>query len=158
MQPLLVFLPVSAADATRAASTTLPGPLDAYSATREMADALGYGPDMEEDAEHAALILSSVAGLARFGRRVVLVADVPPDEVLPGDDPANGTVVLGRLEPRWIVSWFTDEASVDVGAAAAAAAGLTLDDAWDAAAVQELVASHDLLWHGPAELTVFGED
>lgn len=153
-----MFVPIAPADVPRAASTILAGPVPAYSATRELADAFGYTPDMDEDAEHAALVLASVTGLIRYGRRVVLVADVPPGVVAPGDDPANGAVTLERLEPRWIVSWFTDEASVDVTGAASAASGLDLDDAWDVAAVQELVASHDLLWHGPAELSAFGED
>ena len=158
MQPLLVFVPISADDAPRAASGTLAGPLTAYAVTRELVGALGYGDDMAEDAEYAALVLASVAGLTRHGQRLVLVADVAPDLVSAGDDPANGEVRLARLEPRWIVSWFTDEPSVDVTDAAAAAAGLDLDTAWDAAAVQELVASHELLWHGPAELAALGED
>ncbi len=158
MQPVLVFLPLSAPEARTAASVTLHGPLAGFAVTRELVDALGYTSDMDEDAEYAALVLASVAGLARHGRRLVLVAEVPPDQVGLGDDPSNGGVILARLEPRWVVSWFADEASVDVTAAARAAAGLDLDDAWDVGAVQELVASHELLWHGPTELTAYGED
>ncbi|HSN42750.1 MAG TPA: hypothetical protein VLR88_01680 [Propionibacteriaceae bacterium] len=42
MQPLLVFVPISVDDASRAASGTLAGPLVAYTVTDELVDALGY--------------------------------------------------------------------------------------------------------------------
>lgn len=123
----------------------------AFTVTPELLDELGYSADDAEDAEYAALVLASVAGLSRYGCRLVVVAEVDGSLVRPGDDPANGAVVLDACPPSAMTSWFSDEPGVDVGPAAEAARGLSIDDAWETPEVQALLQDHDLLWNDVVE-------
>ncbi len=111
--------------------------------------ALGYEPDKVEEAEYAVLVRASVWGLARYGERLVVVAEVPDDRVFPADDDDveldNGAVRLGALPAGRSSSWFGDEARrrATSSAAARAASGSGIDEAWDKPEVQALITGHE---------------
>lgn len=122
-----------------------------YTVTPELLAELEYGEDQVEDAEHAAMVLASVAGLAAHGERLVVVADVDASDVGPGVDRANGQVIVARCPPSAMTAWFAEEPGVDVTEAAAIAKGMTIDQAWAQPQVQELLENHDLLWNDKVE-------
>lgn len=123
----------------------------AYTVTPELLAELEYGEEEEEAAEHAAMILASVAGLSAHGERVVVVAEVDQAQVKPGVDAANGQVVVAQCPPSAMISWFAEEPGVDAADAAAIAKGMTIDQAWAQPQVQELLENHDLLWNDKVE-------
>ncbi|RRD06981.1 hypothetical protein EII34_00310 [Arachnia propionica] len=124
---------------------------EAHRVTPELLEALGYTTEQREDAEYAALVLASVAALARHGERLVLVADVAPALVSQGRDLDNGGCVLSEVPQRSLTCWFSEAPGVDWTAAAVAAKGLDIDTAWGFDEVQELLASSDLLWNDVEE-------
>lgn len=126
-------------------------PRAAYTVTPQLLDELGYEESAAEDAEYAALILASVAGLAAHGSRIVVVAEVDVAFLAEGDDPGNGQVSLTGLPLPAITAWFEDEPGTDVTDAAAISSGLTIDQVWETAEVQELLTNHDLLWNDVVE-------
>lgn len=123
----------------------------AYTVTPELLAELEYGQDEMEDAEHAAMVLASVAGLTVHGERLVVVAEVDEAHVKPGADPANGQVVLSLCPPSAMTAWFAEEPGADVADAAAISKGLTIDQAWAQPQVQDLLENHDLLWNDKVE-------
>lgn len=153
MNQVLVFVP--ATPETWREVLTAPS-VEAFAPTAELRAALGYDTDQDEDAEHAAMVLASVAGLARHGTRFVLACEVPEQDLTVDPDHAdtpNGRVVTGPVAPTRVLSWFADEPEVDPSAAAGVSHGLSLDDAWDTPEVAEVVDQHALLWHAAEELT-----
>lgn len=131
----------------------LPGPLTVVVANRALCRTFEVDPGSEE-AELAALQVASVMALARTGRRFVLSARLPAamiSEPTGGADAANGAALIDRLEPTRVEAFFTDDDRVEAAAAARAAAGLGIDEAWELAAVQELL-GEPLLWHDVSEL------
>lgn len=151
MRRRLVFIPIAREEMGALGGHPELVDRTAYTVTPELLDELGYGEDETEDAEYAALVLASIAGLAEHGTRLVIVADVDPASVEPGDDPANGQVRLRSCPPSAMTAWFADEPGVDVADAAAISQGLTIDQAWDQPAVQDLLHNHDLLWNDVVE-------
>lgn len=155
MTRILTFLPVRRSEAIELARDGVAPacPRLGFSATPELVAALGYQPDQSEDAEYAAMVLASVWGLANFGERLVLVAELADDQVHPGDEEVEngGVQVLGVVKSA-VVAWFADPDGV-AQAAAQAAHGLGIDAAWETPEVQELLVSHDLMWHGVEELS-----
>ncbi len=153
----LVFVPVTAEEAQAIVDgATLAGPRPGFAATPELVDTFGLRPDEDEEAEHSAVLLASLAGLIATGRRLVVVAEGVG--VSPAEDPAaraNGGVVVGDLPSSRCTAWFGDETDEPTRSAVAVAAalveGLDLDPAWALPEVQSLLARHDLLWHGMAE-------
>lgn len=168
MERQLTFLPVSRAEAASLASgAAVPGPRPAFAATDALFITQGLAPHDEEEGEYAAMVLASVWGLAHYGERVVLVAELPPGLVAEPDpddvEADNGGVSVDSVPADAVVSWFDDEpeAADAVRAAAEAARGLSVDEAWDLPPVQALVTGHDLLWHAAGELALAapsGED
>jgi len=151
----IVFVPVDEAQVRRLSEQhqPLPGPLPVIVANHALCRTFEVAPASEE-AELAALQVASVSALARTGRRLVLSAQVPAatiGEPAAGADAANGAATLSRLEPNQVEAFFTDDDRVETTAAARAAAGLGIDEAWGAAAVQELL-GEPLLWHDVSEL------
>jgi hypothetical protein len=142
---VLVAVPVG--DRTRVGGATTRG----FAATRELRATFDLGDDADEEAEHAALLVASVAALSQFGARRVLMVEVDPTQIAPGDDLANGEVTISRLGDEQIGAWFAEAPEVDSSAAAQAAAGLSVDQAWDLPEVVDLLASHDMLWHDVTE-------
>ena len=151
MKRQLVFIPISADEAGVLGGDPTLRQRVAYTVTPELLQELGYDESESEDAEYAALVLASLAGLSAHGTRLVVVADVDAAQVRPGDDPANGQVVLDEVPHSWITAWFADEPGTDIADAAAIARGLTIDEAWDLPQVQELLQHHDLLWNDIVE-------
>lgn len=147
----LVFIPIASDELSVFVGRPAVVDRTAYTVTPELLAELGYGQDDLEDAEHAAMVLASVAGLSAHGERVVVVAEVEPDRVLPGIDPDNGQVILTQCPPSAMIAWFTEEPGVDTADAAAAAKGLTIDQAWAQPQVQQLLEHHDLLWNDKVE-------
>lgn len=123
----------------------------AYAATPELMAELEYTDDEVEDAEHAAMVLASVAGLASYGERVVVVAEVDSSLVQPAEDSANGEVLLSRCPASSMIAWFAEEPGVDVADAAAISKSMTIDMAWGQPQVQALLENHDLLWNDKVE-------
>lgn len=156
MQKRLVFVPIGRPEV--AAITAGDELIDrrAFTVTPELMRALDYGADHDEDAEYAAMVIASVAGLSMVGERLVLVAEVDPGLVAAGEDADNGECRLVRLPVTAVTAFFSDEDNVDVTAAARASAGRSIDEAWECPEVQDLLADSDLLWHSAEELPALG--
>ena len=145
----IVFVPASAAGA-RAMVQHVSEQVQAFTVTDELRAILDVDGD-EEQTERAAMIIASVQGLARYGRRLVLVAHVPPSVMGDNEEHANGAVTLTQLDPKQITAWFSDE-TLDVTAEAAEAVrGMIIDDAWNDVLVQSLLVEHEMLWHDITE-------
>ncbi|MFD0866230.1 DUF6912 family protein [Tessaracoccus lubricantis] len=151
MKRQLVFIPIASDELDMLVGGVAVDGRAAYTVTPELMAELEYDEDETEDAEHAAMVLASVAGLAAHGERVVVVAEVDPSLVRPGEDPANGQVQLTQCPPSAMIAWFAEEPGVDVADAAAIAKGMTIDQAWAQPQVQELLENHDLLWNDKVE-------
>ncbi|MDO4784192.1 MAG: hypothetical protein Q3997_03795 [Propionibacteriaceae bacterium] len=152
MQTQLVFVPVTAAERRQLRMGETLGPRAAFTVTPELCAALDYGPEELEDAEYAAMVIASVAGLARLGVRLVVVAEVAGDAIAAVTDASNGECELAALRSAEVTAFFAEEEGVDVTPAAVAAYGLGIDEAWELEEVQRLLSSTDLLWHGADEL------
>ncbi len=111
---------------------------------------MGYDEAQQEEAEHAAMVLASIAALSRYGARLVLVAEVSADLVSVAPESANGQCRIARIDAEAIIAYFTEDPKTDVAQAAAAARGLSIDQAWEQGAVQDLLL-HDLLWNDVTE-------
>ena len=147
----LVFIPIASSELGVFAGRPPVVDRTAYTVTPELLAELEYDEEQMEDAEHAAMVLASVAGLSAHGERIVVVAEVDEGQLEKGVDPANGQVVLRQCAPSAMISWFAEEPGVDVADAAAIAKGLTIDQAWGQPQVQELLENHDLLWNDKVE-------
>ncbi|HQZ00571.1 MAG TPA: hypothetical protein PKV13_11705 [Propionicimonas sp.] len=151
----LVFVPVtSSALVAWASGGALAGRHTGYAATPGLTTAFDVSD--EEEAEHLALLVASVAGLAATGRRLVAVveADTAPGSVEGAD---FGEVVAADLPYSCVQSLFADEADAPgLAEAAGAVWGLELQAAWDHPAVATLLEFADLLWHGAGEWSSLG--
>lgn len=140
---LPVFAPVSRAAAERlAAGGTL--------------DLRAYASEDDEDARYAAQFYAGLAALLHCdGLRLVLAAEVGPDQVRgdPGDE--FGAVEVSGLRWGQVQALFADEAGAveDLGQARALAAGRSLEQVADDDAVLALVEPWDLLWYAPEEIS-----
>ncbi|MGC4151553.1 MAG: hypothetical protein QM628_00550 [Propionicimonas sp.] len=143
----LVFLPLSSGQLrTWAAAGILPGSYTGYAVTPAMLEA--FGVTDPEDAEYTALSIASVAGLLAHGERVVAVLGI---SVQPGDDEFGAVEVSTPSYPQVTALFGEDTDPAQAHAAAITVQGLTLDQAWETAAVRALLYERDLLWYGPAE-------
>lgn len=151
MDRRLVFIPIRREELDAIEGVTDLSGRSAHTVTPELLEALEYAPAQSEDAEYAALVIASVAALAAFGERLVLVAEVPGASVAEGHDVANGECRVSHVPPTAITCWFSEAGEVDVADAVAAAKGLDIDTAWDFPQVQELLQGNDLLWNDVEE-------
>ena len=144
----LLFIPLSPAElADWAGGGRLDWPRPGFSATPGLRSA--FETDDEEDAEHIALLVASVAGLARYGLRLVAVVEASGESA---GDPDFGELRVSEAPYSAVQAIFAEEAdAAAVQPAATAAKGLELADAWDDPAVIGLLENADLLLHGPAE-------
>ncbi len=151
----LLFVPVSAAGLADWARTgVLAGRHAAFTAGRGLLEAFGLAEG--EEAEHVALLAASVASLAATGRRLVAVAEAGPLPA-PDGDPDFGEVRTAELPYAAVQSLFADEPGAPgVEAAATAASGKDLAEAWELPEVVSLLETADLLWHGPGEWDSLG--
>ena len=151
----LLFLPVSGAQlADWSAAGVLSGPLAAFAVTPEFLAA--FEPTDSEEAEYLALLVASVAALTATGVRQVAVLEGDAQPSTDGHEDF-GKVVTGDLRFEAILSLFADEPDAPgLAEAAAAASGLSLQEAWRNSAVTVLLEEADLLWHGPGEWDSLG--
>ena len=151
MKRQLVFIPIAEGELGVLAGDLPVVNRPAYTVTPELLAELGYLVAESEDAEYAALILASLAGLTTHGVRLVVVAEVTTDLTGRAEDPSNGEVRLSSCPVSAMTAWFAEEEGVDFADAAAIARGLTIDQAWDLPEVQALLQSHELLWNDRVE-------
>lgn len=133
---------------------TVPG----HAATPSLRRALDLAAD-DEEGDYAALNAAGVAALAGLtgARRLVLAAEVGDAQV--GDRRgSSGEVEVSDLTWAQVRSLFADEevAGPVVTAAARAAAGVDLAEAYGLDAVVALTDGYDLLWFAPDELDALG--
>ena len=147
----LVFIPIARDELAAIEGTPQLTDRPAHRVTPELLAALGYTIGQEEEAEYAALTLASVSALARFGERLVLVAEIPGSSVVAGDDPDNGACIVTRVDRESMTCWFSEAPGVDASAAAIAVRGLDIDTAWGFDEVQDLLRESDLLWNDVEE-------
>jgi len=153
----LVFVPMGRAAATALRDTGTSGQqLSGTAATRELIRSHEYADSELEDAEFAALSYAGVLSVLEPGDplRLVVVAEVPDDDVAPTVNDPYGTVTVHRLGWSQVQSLFSDEAATRAAVSAArdAARGQVLADAVGLPAVQALTEDFDLLWFAPEEL------
>lgn len=159
MSGVLVFVPCSPERALALSDGESFASCQAFAVTPSLLRALDLTPADDEDAEYGCMLLASVWGLAQYGTRLVLVAEVPQGQVSEGDDADNGGVRVSGLRLGHVQSFFTDEAGQSlVAEASRAVEGLGLDEAWETDEVQQLMRRTSLLWHSVEELARLGKD
>lgn len=145
-----VCVPVSEDHLRRLAAGEELSELQVFLVNDQLLDSFGLTPADDEEADRAAMLLASLWALSRFGRRLVLTAFVAQDLISPGAETANGGATLTRLLPRNVEALFADEpeagqaierAREQLGPAS------SLDEIWEQALIQDLLAGHELLWH-----------
>lgn len=152
---MLAFLPLTL-DTLAALRAGALRDVTAHAATPALFDTLGYTPDLDEDAEFAALTYASVAALTLAPRRLVAVAETAVN----GEDPEGfGTVTAPAVSWAQVQSLFIGEPDHAAAEETAhrAVAGRKLASAWDDPAVQRLLAESDLLWYGAEEADAVAE-
>jgi hypothetical protein len=155
----MVFLPATRAEANALQrSGTASGDLVGTTATPALLRANDLDPSMLEDADYAALQCAGVMALTRVDDadplRLVLAAELSPQQLAPDLDDPYGGVVVHNLQWSDVQALFSDEeqAARAVADARSVATGRTVDDAVELPAVQALLDDHDLLWFAPEEL------
>jgi len=131
----------------------------AFAATGQMITAHDYRPDEREDADYAAQLYASVAGLSsgKASLRLVIAADVPIARVRDGRTDADyGAILVSGLDWADVTAVFVDEpaAAEAVGSAReaiAAAQDADLAEILELPAVTALTDDHELRWHTPDE-------
>ena len=144
----LVFIPISSEELDVLTGRIPVEHRRAYTVTPDLLRELDYTADMAEEAESAALVLASIAGLTEYGERCVVVAEVDPTLVEPGEGSLNGECLLTRCPHTAMTAWFVDAPGVRTPMVRK---GASIDEAWDMPEVQELLAEHDLLWNDVSE-------
>lgn len=164
---LMIFIPFDPAEARaiRVAGRS-DRRLTGYAATAPMLAAHGYTEDEREDADYAAQVYASIAGLLvpHEGTgpevRLVVAADVPVARVGDADGDAEyGAVRVDGLDWAEVTAVFVDEDAAAPAVRAARAAigphasdqGGRLATVSELPAVGELTERHELLWHTPDE-------
>jgi hypothetical protein len=157
---MMVFIPVDhdRATAIRAAGRSDDG-FAAFAATGQMINAHDYRPDEREDADYAAQLYASVAGLPGSDDpfRLVIAADVPIGRVSDGrSDPDYGAILVSGLDWGDVTAVFVDEPAAATAVrsareAIAAAGNPALEEILELPEVTGLTDDHELLWHTPDE-------
>lgn len=148
MNKQLVFIPVATSELEALTGAVQLMQRQAYTVTPDLLDELEYTADMQDDAEYAALVLASVAGLIEHGERVVVVAEVAPSLVEPGEDSANGECLLTECPTKAITAWFVDAPGVTPPSLEGVR---SIDEAWEREELQSFLAEHELLWNDVVE-------
>ncbi len=146
---MVALAPVSADTlAALVAGQGVAGPVLAYAATPLLLETFGLSAADDEEAERTALQLAGLAALIDTGRRLVVVS---PEPYAADPEGSLGECTVPALSGLTAVFADGDDAAEAVAAARAAAAGMTVDAAWELPEVQRLLAEHELLWFGPEE-------
>ncbi|MGC3993174.1 MAG: hypothetical protein QM779_03440 [Propionicimonas sp.] len=151
----LVLVPLTTEQlAGWATSGVLAGPRPGHAVTAGLRAA--FAPSDDEEAEHIALLVASIASLVGTGRRLVAVVECSPRPDASADQDFGG-VTVPDLAWDALQSLFADAGDAEgLPEAAAAAAGLSLTEAWDLPEVVRLLEEADLLWHGAGEWRELG--
>jgi hypothetical protein len=162
-----VFLPstLPALAAALQAGQLGPGPLPGFAVTPALREAYASGD--EEELEYAALTEAARASLrmlagdpAAPSRRVVLAAEIPPEQVKwDTRDSEPGRVVIGEAVPiKRLASAHVDdqEAGADVRSAAEALPAADAGDE-DARFTVDGAEGHELGWYATQELSYLAE-
>ncbi len=128
-----------------ATTGVLPGTRRGFSVTPAMAAAFDITATTDEDAEHTALCIASLAALIQHGRRLVAVAETS----FTGDlsAPEFGSVSVSDVPFGRVTSLFAGAES----ATPDGVVGSALASAWERDDVQNLLSRGELLWHGAGE-------
>jgi hypothetical protein len=161
---MMIFIPLSRQDAETARQDgARDGDLGAFAATAQLMAAHDYRSDEREDADYAAQLYASLAGLAAFedDRRLVLAADVPIARVHDATDELDyGAIRVGGLTWSDVTAVFVDEpeaveavqsARKAIRDLATATSRPRLEQILQLAEVTALTEAHELLWHTPDE-------
>ena len=146
-----MFIPIAHEELAAIDGTVQLTDRKAHRVTPELLSSLGYTPGQQEDAEYAALVLASVAALAAYGERLVLVAEVEASLVRSGDNPANGDCLVAQVAPEAMTCWFSEAPASTFPPPQQPAQGLDVDTAWGFEEVQGLLHESDLLWNDVEE-------
>lgn len=157
---MMIFIPLRREDALAVRQTGgQKDDLDAYAATGELIAAHDYRPDEREDADYAAQLYASVAGLADGDDycRLVVAAEVPLAGVSDGrTDREYGAIRVRGLDWADVTAVFVDEAEAadavrDARKAVGSAEDQGLESLLELPEVAALTTTHELLWHTPDE-------
>lgn len=157
---MMIFVPLSRAQAGQLReSGRSDDQLLAFSSTSTMIAAHDYRPDEREDADYAAQLYASLAGLLTSSddTRLVVAAEVPIARVSDGrSDSDYGAIAVAGLDWQDVTAVFVDEpaAAGAVGSArqaVALAANQSLETILELPEVVALTSEHELLWHTPDE-------
>ena len=158
MAAVMVYVPLPVAQARALRAGKPLGLVRGHAATPSLRRELAVAEN-DEEGDFAALNAAGVAALDGLGeaRRLVLAAEVGAGQVVDGHGSSGEVQVTGLTWPQ-VQSLFADDeaAGPAVVAAARAAAGVDLAQAYDLPAVAALTDTHDLLWFAPAELDALG--
>lgn len=139
MKPM-VFVPLTADELRTLRDDSLDVPV-AYAATAGLREAYGFGPGEDEEADHAAQVVASVARVREGAPRLVVAAEVSS---LPAATDAPAGAVAGlRLAWRDVRALFVDDPD-DLPDAATLAAGADGD--------LGPLEAYPLLWFAPSEV------
>lgn len=141
-----------------AAGQTIPGPLQAFTSNDELLATFGLTPADDEEADFACLLVAGLWALTRYGRRLVVTANVDPDRLFDGPEAENGGRSLQELPVARVEAWFSDEDQAAVAEAGALVNGLDIDAAWERPEIERLLREQDLMWHSVVELGSYEED
>jgi hypothetical protein len=168
---MMLFIPLSHSRATAIRSAGgSEDELLAFAATGQMIAAHGYRSDEREDADYAAQLYASVAGLGtshdqhddqpddqQHEGRLVVAAEVPIARVRDrGSDDDYGAVLVSGLDWRDVAAVFVDEPDATAAIRAArkaigAAPNRGLPTLLELPEIIALTDEHELLWHVPDE-------
>ncbi len=142
----LVFVPVDGATLDEWATTgLLPGTRRGFAVTPAMAAAFDFAAATDEDAEHTALCIASLAALIQHGWRLVAVAEssYADDQ----SEPEFGSVSVSDVPFGCVTALFAGAEPLTPDGVV----GSALASAWERDDVQNLLSQGDLLWHGAGE-------
>ncbi len=145
---MLVFIPLTQSQLSSWVEGGSFAPKQAFGVTNSLRQAFGFTPADDEEAEHTAMHIAGLSGLLSSGRRLVAVAEASARAVAGSE---FGEVEAGAVPWSAVNALFADDASGAATAGAVDRPHASLSDAWDDPAIADLLASHELLWHGPSE-------
>ena len=148
---MMVFVPLTPAELKSWAESGSFTPSLAFAVTAAMRAAFGFATGDDEDAEHTALHIAALASLVSADRRLVAVAEASAEPV-PSSE--FGVVRVGSVVWPAVTALFGESADDEAGTMKRMIADRSVEDAWDDPAVAELLAEHELLWHGQGEWSV----
>ncbi len=143
----LLFVPLDRAGLAAWAGSGRLGPVVGFAPTPAFRGAFGFGPGDDETADYTVLCVAGVSCLTLHPARLVAVAEAD----VPASDDEFGRVSLPSLPYSAVTALFAEGSAEMAERTHAAIAGVGLDEAWDDARVETLLAEGDLLWHGPTE-------